>query len=208
MPKKKIKPEENDGALGAPKLFDVAQPGKTAATATSRPVIVGHGSMIKQDPMVSKPEPTKASSNKGVDLKPAAPDEDNEVKPTQETSDKEDKKQESSDEQPKKEEPEKPAETENNEGETGSEVANELAGQVASKKEEKAKADAQAKKSEEIEKLIESKKYFVQVHQGPSSQNLSTWVLVILLLAVVGVILAIDAEVLNVGLLLPFDLIK
>ena len=39
------------------KLFDVAKPGKTPVSATSRPVIVGHTSMIKHDPMV-KEKPT------------------------------------------------------------------------------------------------------------------------------------------------------
>lgn len=36
------------------KLFDVAKPGKTPASTTSRPVIVGHSPMIKRDPMVKE----------------------------------------------------------------------------------------------------------------------------------------------------------
>lgn len=37
------------------KLMDVAHPGKTAPSASSRPIIVGHGPMLK-DPMVQKEE--------------------------------------------------------------------------------------------------------------------------------------------------------
>lgn len=37
-------------------MFDVAKPGKTAADATSRPIIVTHAPMIQQDPMVREKE--------------------------------------------------------------------------------------------------------------------------------------------------------
>lgn len=51
------------------KLFDVAHPGKAAPSATSRPVIVGHGPIMK-DPMVqsqaSAPEKAAAKSKSAV----------------------------------------------------------------------------------------------------------------------------------------------
>src|SRR3989344_1198355 len=55
------------------KVFDVAKPGKTAASASSRPLIIGHKTLL-QDPMVTRtPLPSKAkkikpdSSDLGID---------------------------------------------------------------------------------------------------------------------------------------------
>lgn len=52
----------------AAKVFDIAHPGKTAAHAAGKPVIVGHTSMIKQDPMVApvKPAPAQATPQPAV----------------------------------------------------------------------------------------------------------------------------------------------
>lgn len=68
--KKSKKDEPNKQAK---KVFDVMRPGKTAAGATSRPVIVGHKPQVK-DPMMSDPAETEAlmDSKKKVDLQPAA----------------------------------------------------------------------------------------------------------------------------------------
>jgi hypothetical protein len=41
-------------------IMDVTHPGKSAANATSKPVIVGHGSMV-QDPMVAPSEQSKVA---------------------------------------------------------------------------------------------------------------------------------------------------
>ncbi len=46
--KKDLKKEIDKAA----KLFDVAKPGKSAPTTTSRPIIVGHAPMMKRDPMM------------------------------------------------------------------------------------------------------------------------------------------------------------
>lgn len=215
MAKKTTKKDETEMASGAPKLFDVAQPGKTAASATSRPIIVNHGSMIKQDPMVK--DEAVAGPTKSGDIAPPSqskkakevvqPSVENDEKPPTEEV-KKPEKEEAVTPEPKDAENTDSTTAPDASSETGSEVATELANKIASNKEEKAKAEEQSKKVEELNKLIDSKKYFVQIHQGPTSRNLSSWILVILLLATIGVVLAIDAEVLNVGLLLPFDLIK
>lgn len=80
MPAKKTtksKTAESKEPAGAPKVFDVAKPGETAADASSRPLIVGHGSIIKQDPMVVDPaaEP-KPASKRGVSLQPVTDTKD------------------------------------------------------------------------------------------------------------------------------------
>lgn len=46
----------------ASKAFDVSEPGKSPADPTSRPIIVGHGTMLSHDPMVSDTSKTEANS--------------------------------------------------------------------------------------------------------------------------------------------------
>ena len=53
MTKKTAKKDEPNEIPSAPAVFDVSKPGETAAHPTSRPVILGHTSMLKKDPMVS-----------------------------------------------------------------------------------------------------------------------------------------------------------
>lgn len=59
------------------RVFDVAKPGKTAADPTSRPIIVGHGTRMKNDPMVNsgdKPDANvKVNESKTVRDKVIAP---------------------------------------------------------------------------------------------------------------------------------------
>ncbi len=53
------------------KLFDVAKPGKSAPAttpATARPIIVGHASMIKHDPMVKEEEGESESDKPDINL--------------------------------------------------------------------------------------------------------------------------------------------
>lgn len=238
--KKTKKKEEPAEPAGAPKVFDVAKPGKTAADPTARPVIVGHGSMIKQDPMVvpievSDAETKMPASTEGVKIVPIVgvkssknedksveadeKPEDADIKPEPEILESE--KEESKDEEtPAPEETseevveptpeEEPAEEKAEAGSTdsGSAATDALANQAASQKADQKKSEQEAKKAEELAKLIESKKYFVKVHQGPAGHSYASWLLVILFVISIGVVLAIDAGYLNVGIALPFDMIK
>jgi len=56
------------------KVFDITRPGETAANASSRPVIVGHKTLL-QDPMVTRQIPITAA--KKAKPKPDSNDEDN-----------------------------------------------------------------------------------------------------------------------------------
>lgn len=105
-------------------IEDVAKPGKTAASATSRPVIVNHGAMVK-DPMVNTEDPAApdlptqdgapaaAPAPKKVvaPLEPAASDETKDAKPVEPEAAEEKPKQAAEEPEPAKAEakPEKPA---------------------------------------------------------------------------------------------------
>lgn len=82
--------EKNRTSMAAPKkpkssskkskpttvLHDVAKPGETPADSTSRPVIVGHKSTMKQDPMFKEPgdESEATRPARGKDLAPLSED--------------------------------------------------------------------------------------------------------------------------------------
>lgn len=67
-----MKKSKKDDPKQPKKVFDVMRPGKTAAQATSRPVIVGHKPQVK-DPMMSNTAEAEAlmDSKKKVALQPA-----------------------------------------------------------------------------------------------------------------------------------------
>jgi hypothetical protein len=89
-----------------------------------------------------------------------------------------------------------------------------LVDSVETKKEAARKADEQAQKAAALDELIASKKYFVPIGVENPGQHAKkqghgfTVFLLFLLVAVVGGYLAIDAELLDVGIALPYDLIK
>ncbi len=56
------------------KVFDVAKPGKTAASASSRPLIIGHKNMLK-DPMVKDAEPSDLASKADNVSAPTEPED-------------------------------------------------------------------------------------------------------------------------------------
>ena len=75
-------PHKDDGKK---KVFDVSKPGETAASASSKPVIVGHKTLLP-DPMVTRQIPIKKVKSKpdsndvGSDNEAASGEPDNEVK--------------------------------------------------------------------------------------------------------------------------------
>lgn len=259
MPAKKTtkpKKSENQEPSGAPKVFDVAKPGETAADASSRPLIVGHGSIIKQDPMVVDPDPaaeSKPVSKRGVSIQPTteikeeakAPDSpkpttikvldevseekpDESVKkeeavvepkaekveePTVEPEKTEEEITETKETDDPKEEPApetKPEEETVSDQPESSEVAatNALANELVAKKAAEEKAKEAAKKAEEFQSLINSKKYFVNIHQSATSGGAGKWILLLLLLLIAGAVAAIDAGLVETSITLPFDLIQ
>lgn len=176
-------------------VMDVGKPGTTPADATSRPIIVTKGPAIK-DPMVneSKPEgetqttPTPLPSAKKKTIQPLTeqPKTETEAKPAPEA-----------------------AETE--------EPAPELtqAEQEATAKTEAAEAaqklsDEELKRQELVSKLVAEKQYFVPIGAAQKKRTVrNTLLLFVVFILVIGAsALAIDAELIQTDITLPFDLIK
>ncbi len=191
--KKKSTEEESSAET---KLFDVTKPGKTAASATSRPIIVGHGGAINQDPMVTPPaEDTKPSENSSLQthgnavispLKAAVPVEAG--KETSETGNTE---------------PINTPDTDSvNPESSDSATVDALANEANAKKEQKKEGDENAARVLELEKIIESKQYFVPIGESKrhrSNQRILITFILLLIISVVGANFAVDAEVLDIG---------
>ncbi len=215
------------------KVNDISKPGETPSLPTSRPIITSRTGMIKQDPMVSGKPNNKGDENDEVEqpeedseklakkssikLKPIdEPEdkpEDNEDKPEEPKPEEQDEPEESKpgerDEPPKQNEEETPEEDDTSTSDSA--AIDSLATNAETKKPSSKEAEEEQKKAEKIQELIASKKYYAPIREGghkASSQRVMSWIFLILLLLAVGLYLAIDAGYLDVGISLPFDLIK
>ena len=189
-------------------MDDVSKPGKTAADASARPVIVTHrpivqDPMMKQDADVSIMEPAKPvkesndspTSGERV-IKPL--ESDDSTKPDDVKT-----KQES-------------VETahDDNDGsykdnqETA--VVDAVVDQVADDKRKKHDADDQtAAKQAHFQKLIDDKKYFVKTGQvARRRNNRIALALFIFILITVGLYLAVDAKLIDPGFDVPYQVIQ
>lgn len=214
-------------------VMDVSKPGKTAAEASSRPVIVGHKPLV-QDPMVtaeeSKEETTDAipetnspaaskkiiaplsDADKEIDEpndpdavsdEPAAADDGNEALEQDEAAEEPAADEAETTEDAEAETP--PPETES----TDSVVVDAVIDQVGDKKQDELEAEEERKRQESISKLVAEKKYFVPIGKAHRKSGRASLIITLFLLAVlIGVLVAIDAELLDAGFSLPFDLIK
>lgn len=210
MSKKKASEEANlqEKIDKTAKLFDVKKPGKTAAGATSRPIIVGHSMGITQDPMVApadkkKVEPTLAAPSEpqplGATVKVKVEPLNHDVKPEPEVVDTEsvatpEPETQSSPESEKAPEP-SPA-TKESAAVDG--LVNEVSAHQADKKQ---KQDIEHK-TEEIEHLITTKEFFVPIGAASRRRSHHRIILVVLLsLVLIAVCLnfAIDAEAIDIG---------
>lgn len=207
----------------APKVNDIAKPGETPSTPTSRPIITKHSMIIKQDPMVSgKPEEEKIEDEEKdqvvkkseIKIEPIVSTEPKEEKKEEAKSD-EEKPEEAETEEQKPEE-ESPPETDadsaeaENEDTSDSAAIDSLATSAEARKTSK-DAEEEEKRKQKIKELVDTKKYFVPVVEGghkASSQRFATWLLLILLVGAIVVYLLIDAGYIDVGISLPVDLIK
>jgi hypothetical protein len=163
------------------KFFDVAKPGKTAPDQTSRPIIVGHGARIKQDPMVSDSstsqpdkEETKITESKAVHEKVVAPiDEVVDSKTKDEP----------------KEEPKPEPEPKPEDKPSDAAVVEAVVEQAGKKKPKDAKTDELSEEEKarrkHIEKLVANKTYFLPIGQITRKKNARNSLIAIVLLAVV-----------------------
>lgn len=275
----KTAPLLQKSAANTKKVFDVARPGKTAAMPVSKPVIVGHTTSIKQDPMVStssnqpetndKDDESAIAAHRQLTIKPLSVNvtsEGEESSTTIKSSDSEVSEETTSDEEPQSAAPELLVETDealantepeqvsdetgepevSNTSETGvdqeaertatTSIPDETTEQDhtdsdsshdkpqteapddsgdpdlgAGLKEEAAKKavdEETAKKAAAVQELIDSKKYFVPTQQIVGKNTAWIWIVLWVVVIFAGAVLAMDAGYIDIGIDLPFDLIK
>lgn len=191
------------------KLFDVAGPGKTPALATSRPIIVKHGSMVTRDPMVveedikepTEPEPEKAI-NRELKIEPDSTESDK-TEATGPELETEDNPAKAPEDEPGKDED---ATQESSESGAVDTLVNEVDAKQADKKQKKELEE----RTLELEKIINSKEFFVPI--GVASRRRSNrrivWLLIlIVVLGLVGLNFAVDAGLLDIGVQALTDLL-
>lgn len=191
------------------KLFDVAQPGKTAASSTSKPVIVGHKAETKRDPMVVD------EAEKGNDVPSEEKSEEKMLKPKRNTviaplsSPTVDSSEENAaaEAEVKDEKPKDEPNPDDNTPEVAvtSEAANvaAVADSVDSKQVLKKEKKEQEDKKADIDRLIESKQFYVSVGQVTKRRRKNLFIftlLVIVILSLVALNFAIDAEIIDAGI--------
>jgi hypothetical protein len=196
-------PSKQDSNKG---VFDVSKPGSTPPDSSAKPIIVSHKPMIKDS--VVKEEQINEQAETKPEQKLKAPSEKSEdsktvIQPLI-TTDKDDKKVESS-----KVDSKLDVSTDNSKN-TDQEkvVVDAVVSQTNEKKQKKFDEEAEQANKEKIDKLIESKKYFVKVRPAKAKRNKRA-VLIVLLLFIIGLIgfgAAADAELVNIKV--PFDFIN
>lgn len=173
-------------------VMDVAKPGETPAEATSRPIIVSKKPAVK-DPMVNEKE-EKAPEADAPSLSPSVSKK--KIEPLSSAS--------KPTEEPAEKKPEEKPDTTIATPDTDELIGEEKQEAVESKVDEEA-----TKRQELVDKLIAEKKYFVPIGAAQHKRNSVTAVILFLVLvAIVGVYLAIDANLIKTDISLPFDLIK
>lgn len=176
-----------------PKVMeDVAKPGKTTPDATSKPIIVGHKPLLK-DPMVTAEEPA-VETTPVPKAAPLTVRPDKVITPPSEAQ-----------------KPEAVPEKTANEAPASDEAAvlEAVAEQAESGKKAPGPSEADKKQQEEIIKLIADKTYFAPIAQtSRRRKNQVASLLGLLLVVLVGGIFAVDANLVDIGVELPFDLIK
>lgn len=165
-------------------IFDVAEPGKSTPSPTSRPVIIGHGPMLK-DPMVSQqedqaeaPKP-EVQETKKPDSSPAGAAKPKETSKAKEAP--KDKKL-----VPSAEASAEIKETAKKDSQAA--VVEAVADQAVAKKSTKATPEEIAKQAE-LEKLVEDKTYFVPIGQVTKRRKRRRFasVFIVLIIAAFGV---------------------
>ncbi len=200
-------------------ISDVEKPGTTPANATSRPVIVGHGPVMK-DPMVTTDK--KDTNDQATDtpsaaklrvepkkvIKPLTPEETAEEDATKDPAPESEApaKDTTGKPEPEKPKPAEPAEDSSSE----SAVVDAVLDQANETKQSDIEDKAAAERQELVGKLVADKKYFVPLATAQHRRNnkIALVALVALLPLLVGGVLAVDAGIIETGVQLPFDLIK
>lgn len=194
------------------KVFDVAKPGEAKPQTGAKPMVVGH--KLMKDPSVSD---TESSEETPKEQQPIAQTSKKTIVPIseqeksrEETSEAE--KEKSTTEAKPEEVKEEKTETENKD-ETESVTQNEPDN---SQEKENSPGLAVEKNAEEamsneenLQRIVDDKTYYVSIKEA-SYSSIKTFIktfLIVGILAAVVIALLIDAEILDLGIELPFDFI-
>jgi len=202
------------------KVFDVAKPGSSKPTTGTKPMVIGHKSLA-QDPSINvkasenPPVEPKTTDDNIVDSKVSAPPSQKKrviVPLSDTTSNTEDNK---ADTEQKPSSSSEVAEIKSSTPDSTNlqsvdETTSVIDKKDAPKDKEKDAGDIQLEREEHLQELIKSKKYAVNIKEKRSF-GLKTFILTILGITILGaivVVLLIDADIIDLGIKLPFDLIK
>lgn len=213
---KKVEPRNKDTEDKAStqddtKVFDVAKPGKGMPSASSRPVIVSHKPSV-QDPMVSATSsPAEDTTNDEVGAEENSEralrrPKKNRIEPLNSTIEADEEDEAASESNTTEEDSE---ENSANEGNTERDEVADAAADVATKKQVKEEAEKKAAEREkhqaEIDALIASKQFFVPINavKKRRTKQYIFLFLFILVLAALGFLAALDAELIDIGIVPP-----
>lgn len=200
------------------KVFDVAKPGKTAPDSSSRPVIVGHRTILKDPTVTPLEDPEFPAAEKAPDTTRTAPEikapsETKTIVPIEQKPAKEkkkilDKKPDEDVEEPVIKPDDKPEESKasvvEESKESNSEAAPEseptetkdddeddtsIASAQTQKEADKKEQEEEAKK-QALEKTIENKTYFVPIGEVKRKRSTRRALILILVMLLLGVALA------------------
>jgi len=188
---------------------DVAKPGSTPASATSKPVIVGHTAEVA-DPMVS------SRRKEFLQIEPAK-DKDSE-QDSQETSSEPAKKESAKTPKDEAEKTTEPTVGSSKPKLVPSASAQQLQAETEKEQDEAAltaEQEAEAKATDEsqtrLQEIIESGEYNVSIGQGSTGNSIKTFLITVISIVLVGVVVLFiltDLKVIDLGIKLPFHIFK
>lgn len=209
MPSKKDKNIDLQAEIDkSVKLFDVAKPGESAPSPTSRPLIVGHQKMVARDPMVKddkeQADETKEETKLQVHRTPVVEPVSIEVK-------KEEPAKPATDAAPADPEPDNsekdPSAPEEHAAEDeavskDAAAVETIAKEANAKNEKKQEDKAAAERIEAVRKSIETKEFYLPIGEAQrrSHNRIAVTILLLLVVALVCLNFALDAEMLDIGI--------
>lgn len=175
----------------AAKIFDdVKRPENVSATPTSKPVIVGHGSIIK-DPMVSPLEENSAEETKVEAKIIDKPKTELKLEPITLTQEIASETETETSEEPNKT-AEEPATTEENkasqteQNSSSSAAVDAIVDNINTKKERNEEAEKQQIIDNEVNDLINSRQYNVKIRSAPNKRKIRSLLALLVLLLLAG----------------------
>ncbi len=217
------------------KIMDVAKPGEGKQSIGSKPMIIGHSAandpMVKEDGSTDEKKSTEPPSKTRKVISPISDDvkpeesEDTAAEQTQASEDKTteespkeadsseeaaadtDVKEDSSETSEKKDADENTSkDSQNKDEDTSSDEK--VPEETAAIDEQASTDDAAAENKVHLDRLVESKKYFVTIHSDRQNTSMRVQIISFFATLLIGALIAaalIDAEIIDLGITLPFD---